>query len=269
MALLFGAHFSASSLDLAKGSNVILARIYPNVPHIDRFNLRPDVARKRLLDAESHLARIAIPYALSVHEDYLAQVKSELESASVPIAMNGRRWNAENMHAILFETLHVSSTIDISEFELLRRIRNSIIHQAGAVDDYVRAGLNQLTSTASAHWSKVVQRPADDAIREAQVSVGTGEIMLAFSVVRHLSGLVHEAMLAATTVPRTTWISECVDTFRSEHGDLIHGGYLLRRRLTNWAATNYDDFNFSWAELRSAAITVGIPAHQLRNRGER
>ncbi len=266
MALLVGAQFASSSLALSSGSKNLLSSMYPSVPHIERFQYRPERAQKELAASEEHLARIAIPYALSVHEDFVSEVKKDFEESNIALAFNGRRWNAETMHSILFESMHANPNIDLTEFDLLRRIRNSLIHSGGAVNEYLEEGFSELSPQANSHWAEVAGREPTEIIATGRVSLTAGEIMLAFSVVRHLSKVVHQGMLE--TLPRGFWLSDCIDGFISEYNRQIKQRLLLRSRLETWAKNYYEDFGFAWEELREAALTAGIPGVQLRRRKE-
>lgn len=267
MALLVGARLASASLNLTHGSTVLISKMYPTVPHIERFDLRPDRAKRELDSSEEHLARIAIPYALSVHEDFVNQVKDDLASSGIALKKNGKKWNAENMHAILFASMGAPAPTDLATYDLLRRVRNSMIHTGGLVDPYLEAGIAAVTGDAATRWTKVVGRSPTALIDGTQVSVGAGEIMIAFSITRHLSKLVHEASLAA--VPRETWLRECVQDFLNHHREHVRAGRLLKRKLETWAARFYEDFVFTWTELDAAARAAGAPGAQLRERVSR
>lgn len=267
MALLVGARLASASLTLAHGSTVLISRMYPTVPHIERFDLRPDRAKRELDSSEDHLARIAIPYALSVHEDYVNQVKDDLMSSGVVLQKNGKSWNAENMHRILFASMGAPAPTDLATFDLLRRVRNSMIHTGGLVDPYLEAGIAAVGGDAETRWTKVVGRSPAALVNGTRVSVGAGEIMIAFSITRHLSKLVHEASL--TALPRSFWLRECVQDFLNNHREHVRAGRLLKRKLENWAAHYYEDLVFTWTELDAAARAAGAPAAQLRERVSR
>ncbi|MCI2958395.1 hypothetical protein MN032_11890 [Agromyces atrinae] len=264
MALLVGARLASSSLSLAEGSTLLISEMYPTVPHIKRFQVRPDRARKLLDGSESHLARISIPYAMSVHEDYVNGVRDDLVSSGISLITGTQHWNAENMHRIIFATMVAALPAELDTFDLLRRIRNCLIHQGGVVDQYLRDGIAALSPGSASRWNQVVGRPATDLALTEQVSLGLGEIMIAFSVTRHLSKKVHEASLAA--LPRTLWLEECVSDFRQHHEADIRARRLLRRKLQAWSTSHYDGFNFSWSDLHDEAVAQGLSSTVLRMR---
>jgi len=267
MALLVGAQLAFSSLSITQGSSVSLSAMFPAVRHIERFQLRPDRARRELGASEEHLARIAIPYALSVHEDYVTQVKDDLAGIPLPLALRGRRWNAENMHAILMDALGQPSLPDLTTFEALRRLRNSLIHSGGVVDAYVEEGIRLLSPDALIRWEQVVGRPPGESIKGDTLDVGAGEVMLAFSTARHLSRVLHDATLSA--FPASFWLTDCIRDFLRAHRETLRAGRLLRAKLEHYAEKYYEDFAFTWPELFDAAQRAGVPVSQLRRRGER
>jgi len=68
MALLVGAQFSAQFLEHSVGSSRRPSEIFPTIPHIRRFDLRPSAAQDILRGAEQHLGAMAVPQALAIHE---------------------------------------------------------------------------------------------------------------------------------------------------------------------------------------------------------
>jgi hypothetical protein len=71
MGLLAGALMAAHMLQLTRGSDRLLPEIFPDIPHIRRFNLTTTAARDILSAGDVHLGAMAVPYALAIHEDYL------------------------------------------------------------------------------------------------------------------------------------------------------------------------------------------------------
>jgi hypothetical protein len=71
MGLLAGAQLSNHLLQLNRGSDRLLPEVYPNVPHIRRFNLTAEAASDILAEADVHLGAMSIAYVLALHEDSL------------------------------------------------------------------------------------------------------------------------------------------------------------------------------------------------------
>ncbi len=81
MALLAGAQLASHLLQLTEGSDRLLPEVYPREPHVGRFNLTSEAARVMLQAADTHLGAMSVPYALSIHEDYLKTCLAMLERA--------------------------------------------------------------------------------------------------------------------------------------------------------------------------------------------
>jgi hypothetical protein len=267
MALLVGAQLASQNLKLVAKSNTLISSIFPGVRHINRFQLKPARAIRELESSEGHLSKIALPYAMSVHEDYMGKVKEDLLLLGIPVKLNGRAWNAENMHAILLESLGVTTLPDLTDFEVLRRLRNALIHNGGVADAYLKDGINQLSADATGRWIRSSGRPPGDAIKDDTVALSAEDVMVAFSVTRHLSSHIHDKTIVA--FPRTYWIKDCVEDFSRNNKDTVAQGRLLRTKLERFAEQNYEDLAFSWPELKAAASTAGLPLLQLRKRGQR
>ena len=81
MALLAGAGMASHLLKLTADSRHLLPEVFPQVPHIGRFNLTTEVARQILDAADRHLGAMSIPYALALHDDFLRDCLELLEKA--------------------------------------------------------------------------------------------------------------------------------------------------------------------------------------------
>ena len=66
VSLLAGSALGAHTLKLTAGSDRLLPEIFPAVPHIKRFNLRPASAAEVLDAAGPHLATVTVPYAIAI-----------------------------------------------------------------------------------------------------------------------------------------------------------------------------------------------------------
>ena len=93
MALLAGAGMASHLLQLTRGSKHLLPEVFPQVPHIGRFNLRSELARKILDAADVHLGAMAIPYALAIHDDFLRECIDLLVTASACTAKQAAQAN--------------------------------------------------------------------------------------------------------------------------------------------------------------------------------
>lgn len=116
------------------GSHVSLTDAFPRVPGFKRLNVRVPDARRLLDEAERHLASVAIPYSVSIHEHYLNGCVDMLCAAqgTEPDAIS---LNQRKLSSIYTTLTRLGASIDanplIELFALTRRIRNRIVHYRG------------------------------------------------------------------------------------------------------------------------------------------
>lgn len=256
MALLAGSLLASHTLYLTEGSKHLLADIYPAVPHIRRFNLRSDMAMALIHDAEAHLAAVALPYALALHEAFVDDSKKMLEDNNVTIVRNGLRWNAENMHNILFTSSNYPHpATDLEIFDLLRRIRNDLIHNGGTVTSYLSDGLAELSIQAAAEWQRISGRSPQDVVIAGKLSLGAGEIFVAFAMTKSLGRSMNEALRHCISMNR--WAEIVVADFASEIRNVIRNSDSWMRKLRGYAQHNYGSLELSKGDLEAAARSAG------------
>ncbi|MGP5220422.1 hypothetical protein [Arthrobacter rhombi] len=137
MGLLAGSKLASQSLAITAGSQMLLKDIFPQVPHIDRFNLKAGKARGVLEDAENLLGVLAVPQIMALHEDLITGMLELLERSMAGSTNPNQRLNAKNMHARFEGAASISftsSTLDL--FQLLRMSRNAHIHNGGVVSKH-------------------------------------------------------------------------------------------------------------------------------------
>jgi hypothetical protein len=143
VALLAGSALAAHPLKLTEGSGRLLPEIFPAVPHIEYFNLRPDAAAEVIGSAGPHLATVTVPYALAIHEDFVKQCIDWINNThGITLAVSRNDVNAGNMHETLRSTLASShaghSSVDLELFHLYRQMRNCHIHRGGRATPTLR-----------------------------------------------------------------------------------------------------------------------------------
>ena len=209
--LLAGSRLATNALQLSQGSQVPLSEMFPAVTHVERFNLVVEDARNILLDAERHLANLAIPYAQSLQEDHLQRTIKVLQDhgldLSHPEGAPTNRLNASNLHEIFFHTcdVHVGrATSDVDSrssmleiFHLLRRIRNANTHSGGRVSSSIQNDMDSLSEDALSHWKKINQgkTPQDIQGNDGKISLTAEHIFTEFSVIKQLGRLAQRSFI--------------------------------------------------------------------------
>lgn len=211
-ALLAGSRIAVNTLQLTSGSEATLATIFPRVDHIKRLNLRSDRASEIIIDAENHLAILAIPYVQSLQEDHVRESLKLLHSEGIPVVdQQGVRvsisgLNASNLHEVFYQTynsysgnsnaMNVNRNSKLEIFHLLRIVRNENIHSGGRYTQKIVNKVSQLSPDAVAYWKKVNQGDSPSLMRgnSGEIKLSAGHIFTAFGVIKELGRDVNECM---------------------------------------------------------------------------
>lgn len=253
MALLAGTRLATHTLALTEGSQHTLSEIFPAVEHINRFNLRTDVARNYLNSADSHLTAMAVTYVLAFHEDF---VTSSIDFANAHGGFNirnDRSVKAWNMHTVLFGGLtHVPSS-DWSEcFHLLRDMRNSMVHAGGSASQDLLNRISSLSVGAKSLWQRLARQAVSDIVQNGLVAPVAEHIFTALAVVKHLGREINNAMVAA--ISTAGWAKICVEDFAAVTSDQKNSSG-WKRGLSGYARYEYGPLHLSDADLEAAART--------------
>lgn len=261
MALFVGSQLAAKTLTLTSGSTRLLSEIFPLVPHMSRMDLTAAAATDLIDEAEAHLADVAVPHALALHEGYVNSVRDLLISQGVPVPMLGLKWNAANMHTILFTAMGVALPSGHDVFELLRRLRNAVIHSASNLDSYAVEPAPLLAAPSAARWIDVVGSPAASLAAGTKLRMGLGEIMIAFSTTRYLTTEINIALGSA--LPRAFWAETAVRDYANSEPSGFGSAVRLVGKLQRYANLQYGPLALTEGEIRAAAIAIGVPPTRL------
>jgi hypothetical protein len=255
MAMLAGSRLASHTLQLTAGSDRTLAELFPAVEHIGRFNLRSDLARNLLANADYHLASVAIPYALSAHEDYVMGSIDMLRNEGVTILTGGKQIRAWNMHPVLFASAGVSAPTDSLEvFDLLREMRNCTTHEGGRPSVRLTNHMNVMGSLARDEWERLTGRPVGDVVRDGKVALLAEDVFAAFAITKTLGRDVNKAL--ATAVPASAWARVAVDDF-VDSTTKTKNSSSWRRSLLGFVRQNYALASISEPQLELAARQGG------------
>lgn len=209
MALLAGSKLAANTLSLTEGSTSVLGDIFPRVRHIERFNLKSEVARRILDDAEAHLGSMALPYILAIHEDLLGNVLDLLVEARLLSKTQRRKATPSTMHESA--AIATGAALDIPGlqlFHVIREMRNCIIHSAGVADDDLLGRLSEVGAAGSALWTRFTSKSLPKPKLGKAFALGHDEIVVALAVTKHLARELNMAL--AVSYPRHLWVARAV-----------------------------------------------------------
>jgi hypothetical protein len=220
MALLAGAQLSAHLLKLTEGSDRLLPEVFPAVSHIQRFNLKSHDARRILLSADPHLGKMAVPYVIALHEDYMRTCVGLLAN-NRKCAASVARGNLVDLHPA-FETA-TGRTFDpdmISYITVLRLIRNAVIHNGSVVSKILRDELDKWTTRQETGWVDLAKRNPRVLHVGDRIDFGQGEMIVALAITKRLDREANLGLQAA--LPRTSWATLVIDEIVEDHPKILH-----------------------------------------------
>ncbi|WP_242089659.1 hypothetical protein [Curtobacterium sp. DN_7.5] len=251
-AMLAGSRLAAHALSSSDNQSQPLAELFPSVPHIKRFNLRSDDARRYLDDADFHIASVAVPYALATHEDFVMDTLGELRSSGFTLITHGKPVKAWNMHTVLFETCGATEPLQLIQlFHVLREVRNSITHAGGEVSDNLEVKIAEVEEPALSVWRQINGGSSpEDLLRDGRVAVTAETMFTAFAITKSLGREINE--LLSATLPKSRWASIATADF-SEHTAKARNSSSWRRSLVGYARHNYSPVDLQEIDLETAA----------------
>lgn len=204
MALLAGAQLASHLLQLTEGSARLLPEMFPRVDHIRRFNLTTEGAREILLSAGQHLGAMSVPYALAIHEDYMKTCLEMLAGAELCTRRTAVRSSLAGCHgSIEVATGDLFDTTCIEQIDVLRKMRNCMIHAGGRADSKLVQAVRIWSPAAESNWIRLAKRnPRGLAVGDA-VTLSQTEMILALAVTKALA---REAnVMLQKALPRDQW----------------------------------------------------------------
>jgi hypothetical protein len=256
-ALLAGSRLAAHTLQLTAGSSMTLGQVFPAVEHIGRFNLRSDEARNFLLDADYHLASVAVPYALATHEDFVMSTLNLLTAHGRTLVTHGKQVRAWNMHAVLFETVSVPEPDEwMQTFQVLRELRNCITHVGGSVSTRLRDAIVAMDSAARAGWERInLGLPPESIDQDGHLALTAEHIFSAFAVTKRLGREINTAI--ASELSKAEWATIAVDDF-ADQTTKPRNSSSWRRALLGFTRQHYPGLGILESELELAARARGL-----------
>jgi hypothetical protein len=249
MALLAGAQLASHLLQLTRGSQHLLPEVYPNVPHIGRFNLTSDRAADLLNSADVHLGAMGVPYALSVHEDYLRSCL-ELLSRDGRCSASVVGYNLALQHgAIERATGQKFSADSLTQLTTLRKMRNCTIHEGGRADSSLVSHITRWKPSVTTAWLLLAKRSPQHLRVGDRVTFGHGELILSLAVTKSLAREANEQL--QPTLSRTLWADLVIEELLADSPSAKRAPDGFRKTL-GVARYYYSPLGLTEDELRAA-----------------
>lgn len=256
IALLAGSRLASHTLQLTTGSTRLLPEIFPAVEHIQRFNLRTDLATDLLLHADRHLGAVTVPYALALCEDFVKSSIEWMRSCGIAIGKSQASIVMANMNETLFTAAKAPLDADLTDqFHVLRTMRNCQIHSAGRVSSALKSAVDALSPTAKADWQRRTGEPVVESIEGNEVSFTVGHIFAAFAIAKAIGRRVNFAL--QTAIPRSTWIAVATRDYADNSRKPKNSNQWLRA-LPGYVRQYYAPLNLNASELGVSAVQLQL-----------
>lgn len=260
VALLAGSALAAHTLKLTEGSDRLLPEIFPAVPHIERFNLRPDAASEVIDAAGPHLATVTVPYAIAIHEDFVKQCIDWMEGThGIHLTVPRSDLNAGNMHetlgSMVTSSFSGSAVADLELFHLFRQMRNCHVHRGGRATSTLEEQELGLSARARVRWCDLTGREAGTLIVDGRAEYCLLDVFAIFAVTKELGRGINA--LLRTGLSPAQWSEACVDDYCQETARMPKSN-AWGRGLIGYARYRYDALALEKRVLFEAAANKGV-----------
>lgn len=203
-AMIVGSNMAASTLEATRDSSQTLSKLFPEIAHVKRFDMRSDSAKKLMGSAETEMSTMGMTYAIALHEDFVKSCLAML----LPLGRisNGKLndANTSNAHEIMSDaTGHNFDPDALALFHVTRLIRNCHIHAGGKVSKQLVATCAALEPSQIALWESLTGETYIAPVLGSPALVGVGGLIATLAVGKRLSYDVNLALQAV--IPRSTW----------------------------------------------------------------
>jgi len=249
MALLVGSQLASHTLQLTHGSDRPLREIFPSVPHIDRFNLKSEHARNLLVEAESHLSTMAIPYILTIHESLFETFEEMLTSSGITVPRTHRTTSPVWVMRKYWD--QIGTPLDQPSWQLLGfliEMRHDITHRAGIVGEKLVEKANALGVEAESIYARMTKKSLPSYSIGQKHSLNHADIVACLAVVKFLAteGNVH----MQSCYPRNSWVRSMVDDMEATQG--LRGNPAQRlRKSSSFARRFYGPLDLTTQEIEA------------------
>lgn len=253
MALLIGGRVGRAALAEADPDSW-LPDVVP-VEDVRRLHLRVGASSELIESSEKYLSIMGIPFTLSVYQGYLGNVIKFLQTAEVDQSgRNPFKFMLDEMHPHLKEC-GVSLESDLCRlFEVVRLMRNRILHAAGIQGSLVRSAYKQLPKPARGWWEERTGREIEFDGSGEMLNLGPPELIGSLALTKELGRQTNEGLIPI--IPREMWAFIVVEDYRSCHPDKFKLKPQVFRSLKGYSNNLYAPLALSEEELGSAYLSA-------------
>jgi hypothetical protein len=255
MALLAGAGMASHLLQLTEGSKHLLPEVFPRVEHIGRFNLETVKAREILAVADTHLGAMSVPYALSIHEDFMRTCLDLLRVAGLSSGSQVANTKLAGQHRLIEQKTGGSFNVDsLRQLQVLRLMRNCLIHEGSRANAGLVNQVASLSAAAVANWVRLAPTPlglrVDDPVR-----FGHGEMILTLAVTKVLARQANQIL--QPVIPKSQWADMVIDDLLSSTSTTLRTPDFPRK------ARGFSRFHYSALQLSDRELAAAKARHPV------
>lgn len=257
MGLLAGSQLASHLLQLTTGSDKQLSEIFPNVDHIHRFNLKSSHARDILSDAENYLASMALPYVLSLHEDYMITTARLLRQNNIMTRQVFEQLKSADVHEEFEQAAGSEFSADsLVLFHLFRLLRNSQIHEGGRASAQLVTHLSLIMGSVETLWTTLTGSPTLALRRGEEIQLGQKELGAALAITKRLAEEANASLLSV--LGRNSRIDLMVNDLRTVNTSLPRNKNQLLRKSKGYARMYYAALDFTEQEIADGLKRAGM-----------
>jgi len=244
IAILISLGLAENNLKTQDGSKHMLPEAFPHVKHIERMNLSFSSASKLLLNSESHLSTMALPYVMSLHEEYVMTTIKLLQVARLINRQTLTSTSSKTMHEKFENASGFQVTQKLLEqFHLIRLIRNSLIHSGGIPSNNLLQFSQAISSVSISEWEKTASRnPSQLIVANKPMNLSYGEIFATLSVTQNIAKELNIGL--QRTIPKSMWSNILLEDFANNHNSSDNLEIRIRK-LSKYAHMYYKEIGFS------------------------
>lgn len=269
LALSVGANHARRELDQAPDSESRARSLLSAVPLTERLDVTATEARKIFESAATDMAFLAIPQVVALHIELCVETVVECRHFQGLIKHHDKEpnwWPVPLLHKTLRFGAHKTTADHLLAFIL--KLRNTMMHGAGKVDDELVKVWKNLPPAAKARWEDLAGRPFTYTKVDVLPTLGWPEVMATLAVTKESAHEINARVRSALS--RGQWAQVIARDYRDSTvvglrrfnavaaGDGSTGPEHDRvvRRLQGHALTYYRDLAMTAAELRAGRDAV-------------
>lgn len=256
MALMIGSRLASHLLAANMGSKTYLPDIYPAVPGISRMNRTVSESSRLLLDAENHLAAMAIPHVQGTFESLVDSVVTLLikDGKTQPTLSDRKRGLMGKLKYVACQTNMTFDAGDLQLIDLVRCIRNCIIHNGSRPDERLTNVWNNLSQSAVSQWIKITGRELP--IHNNRIKVKGPELVATLAIAKHMAREASDYV--AKELKPSTWSVVIVEDFLSNYEKTIPtDSAQLRKKVFGWSRMYYQSAGIQDTCLEAELLKQG------------